>query len=105
MSNWIKVLDVFLERTLQTLNEEPFPDTVELNLEQSLHAALVKINPECTDEYLAGARDMACSYIEDRLQESDYHCEWVDGEDRSGHFVLSLKSGSGRAEPAKTSQL
>ncbi len=91
VSNWINVLDVFLERTLQSLNEGPFPETVEMNLEQALHTALTKINPECSDEYLAGVRDMACSYIEARLVESDYQCEWVDGESHTGHFVLSVR--------------
>lgn len=85
------MLDVFLERTLESLSVEPFPENVALNIEQSLHTALLKINPDCSDDYLAGARDMACSYIEARLQESDYDCEWVDGDDHTGHFVLSLK--------------
>lgn len=92
MSNWISVLDVFLERTLQTLNEGPFPDTVEMNLEKKLHTALTKINPNCSEDYLAGVRDMACSYIEARLEQSDYQCEWVDGDEHTGHFIMSIKT-------------
>ena len=95
MSNWIGVLEVFLEKTLQSLNEDPFPKTIEMNLEQALHTALLKINPDCSDDYLAGARDMACSYIETRLEESDYQCEWVDGENQTGHFIMSLKTETG----------
>jgi len=98
MSNWIKVLDVFLEQTLQPLNESPFPKNVEMKLEQALHTALTKINPDCSEDYLAGIRDMACSYIEARLEDSDYQCEWVDGDNYTGHFLMSLQTEAHNAE-------
>lgn len=91
MSNWIEVLEVFLEKTLQDLNDTPHPNTVDMNLEQALGNALKKMDPDCTDDYAAGARDMACSYIEARLEDSDYECLWVDGDEQTGHFIMSRK--------------
>ena len=103
MSNWISVLDAFLEKSLQPLNHAPFPQSVSMNLEHALHSALIKINPECSEDYFSGARDMACSYIEARLEDSDYSCVWFDGENHTGRFVLSLRSSMAQNDQASTS--